>query len=114
MGLRRDNRARQRLGKLLDLTKPQQIDRQLWQANRKPDWTDKLIHAPITHDGIMSWGFARTFDVELKKFTHVDMPGSCPISRVIGKSSVVRTDTTDRISRAKSSRAGHKLKLYGD
>ncbi len=114
MGLRRDNRARQRLGRLLDLTKQQQEQRQEWQANRKPDWTDRMIVAPSVPDGVMSWGFCRVFDFTLLRFTHIDMPGSMRVSPVGGRSQVVRTDTTDRMSRAKRTVRRLKNGLMGD
>lgn len=114
MGLKANNRARQRMGKLLELTKPQQEARQEWQAKRLPDWTDTMIVAPSIPDGLMSWGFCRAFDFELGRFTHYDMPGSIRVSPVGGKSTVVRTDTTDRLSRASHSVKRNKLALMGD
>ena len=114
MGLKRDNRYRQSVGKLLELTKQQHVDRTEWQANRQLDWTDLTIltMGKWSHsDGIMSWGFCRVFDVELGKFTHFDMPGSMRLNRVLGQSNVVRTDTTDRMARAGHSRRVAKNNL---
>lgn len=118
MGLKRDNRYRQRMGKLLELTKPQQIARQDWQANRPIDWADKMIYTPgmpdVTKDGVMSWGFCRVFDYEKNKFTHHDMPGSIRVAPVAGKTQVVRTDTTDRLARMSMSVKRIKGLMHGD
>jgi hypothetical protein len=110
MSLKRDNRYRQSKGKLLELTKPQQELRQEWQAaNPHLEWWDTMIvtMGKWNHgDGIMSWGLAVPFDIELGKFRPdlADMPGSIKVHRVLGQSNAVRTDTTDRLSRAKHSR----------
>ncbi len=114
MGLKANNRYRQSRGKLLELTKQQQIARQEWQSHRNPDWTDKMIVAPAVPDGVMSWGFCRAFDFELGRFTHFDLPGSVAVAPVSGTSQVIKSDTTDKISRSKSSRRRSYLSLFGD
>lgn len=114
MGLARDNRMKQKSGSLLNLTKQDQVKRQEWQAKRAPDWTDKMIVCPSVPDGKMSWGFCRAFDFELGRFTHYDMPGSTNVPHVLGKSTVIRTDTTDKLNRSSRSIKRIKLSLQGD
>ena len=104
MGLKRDNRARQRLGILLNLSSKEQEQRNEWQREQGYKWSEIMpIASPKAGDkgmAKMSWSFAGVLDLETMSYVRFEKAGSKTIAPKAPKwYAHVKTEKTDAISR---------------
>lgn len=105
MGRMRDNRARQRLGILLDLTRKQQESRQKWLESRPVTITDKIENAIRNPrpQFEMSWSFAGVFDLDEMRYVKFDRAGKKALDiRTPTWYTVIKTDKTESIAKART------------